>query len=150
MIRLAVRAAIVHQGRLLLVNAYPPGGPVLWVLPGGGVERGESLTAALMREVFEETGLSIRPGAPVLVNEFHDPDTGFHQVEIAFHATLAAAGAVPPSFTGWTDRAGVVNRHKWVDQSEISALCHKPDRLAQAVWGRAEGAVYDPLEPILK
>ena len=55
-IRLAVRALILHQDRLLLVNAYPNGESDLWCAPGGGAEPGTSLTDNLAREVWEETG----------------------------------------------------------------------------------------------
>ena len=41
--RLAVRAVLVHEGRLLLVNAYPDGKSDLMCAPGGGVERGSAL-----------------------------------------------------------------------------------------------------------
>ncbi|MEM1021733.1 MAG: NUDIX domain-containing protein, partial [Pseudomonadota bacterium] len=71
--RLAVRALILHQNRLLLVNAWGGGVSDLWTAPGGGVERGASLPENLAREVHEETGLEIDVGAPCLVNEFHDP-----------------------------------------------------------------------------
>ena len=86
--RLAVRAIIMHQDRLLLVNAWPTGKSDLMCAPGGGVERGSSLPANLIREVYEETGLHITVDAPCLVNEFHDPDGNFHQVDVYFHCTL--------------------------------------------------------------
>ena len=47
--RLAVRAAILHSGRLLVVNAYPGQRSDLWCLPGGGVEPGQSLPENLIR-----------------------------------------------------------------------------------------------------
>jgi 8-oxo-dGTP diphosphatase len=53
-----------------------------WCVPGGGAEPGESLTAALRREVREETGVEIRLGALEAVTEqafVHDGDrVSFH------------------------------------------------------------------------
>lgn len=141
--RLAVRAAILHQGRVLLVNAYPGQQSDLWALPGGGVEPGQSLPENLRREVAEETGLTIIVGAPFLVNEFHDPASGFHQVELFFRASLTGGDAVRLD-----DPEGVVNRFRWVSRSELAGLRHKPDSLAGAVWGDAV-AIYDPLERIV-
>ena len=57
--RLATRALILHQDRLLLVNAYPGGRSDLWAAPGGGVHSGTSLPENLAREVYEETGWKI-------------------------------------------------------------------------------------------
>ena len=96
-----------------------------------------------MREVAEETGLLISVGAPFLVNEFHDPARGFHQVEIHFRATLVATDEV-----SLTDPEGVVNRFRWAAQHELAALRHKPDSLAAAIWTPA-AAHYDPLETIV-
>ena len=141
--RLAVRAAILHAGRLLVVNAYPGRRSDLWCLPGGGVELGQSLPQNLIREVAEETGLAISVGAPVLVNEFHDPNSGFHQVELIFRAALAGADAITLA-----DPEGVVNRFRWVARAELTGLRHKPDGLGAAVWGEA-AAIYDPLEIIV-
>jgi 8-oxo-dGTP pyrophosphatase MutT (NUDIX family) len=89
--RLAARALILHQDRLLLVNAYPGARLGLWCAPGGGCEAGQSLPENLAREVHEETGLRITVGPPALVNEFHDPDSGFHQIDLFFRCTIAAA-----------------------------------------------------------
>ena len=71
--RIATRALILHEDRLLLVNAYPGARSDLWCAPGGGVESGTSLPVNLAREVHEETGLSVTVGLPALINEFHDP-----------------------------------------------------------------------------
>lgn len=141
--RLAVRAAILHRGRLLVVNAYPGQQSDLWALPGGGVEPGQSLPQNLIREVAEETGLAITIGAPFLVNEFHDPDSGFHQVDLFFRAVLTGDATVRLD-----DPEGVVNRARWVSRDELAGLRHKPDSLGDAVWGDA-AAIYDPLERIV-
>jgi 8-oxo-dGTP diphosphatase len=141
--RLAVRALILQEGRLLLVNAYPGGQSDLWCAPGGGVNRGTSLPDNLMREVHEETGLSVAVGAPVLVNEFHDPATGFHQVEVFFRCTILAGGVDD----GWRDPEGVVNRRRFFAREEMAHIRFKPGLLPDAAWG--DGMLYDPLERIV-
>jgi ADP-ribose pyrophosphatase YjhB (NUDIX family) len=143
--RLAVRAVILRDDRLLLVNAWK-GTATLWCAPGGGVELHQALDQALMREVHEETGLSVAVGKPCLVNEFHDPRGDFHQVDIYFRCTLT--GGDPDGL--WTDPEGVVTHRRWVTRSEMSRLRVKPDSLAAVAWGDADAPGYDPLEPILR
>ncbi|MEZ5911792.1 MAG: NUDIX hydrolase [Paracoccaceae bacterium] len=113
--RLAARAIVLHENRLLMVNAYRDHRLELWCAPGGGVEKGQSLPANLAREVHEECGLSVTVGAPCLINEFHDPDTGFHQVDIYFRCALTGG-----DLNGdWTDPEGIVNRRRWFSRAEL-------------------------------
>src|SRR5271169_6823498 len=58
---LAVSAAIFRDGRVLIVRRAQPPAHGLYTLPGGGVELGETLVEAVIREVHEETGLEIEP-----------------------------------------------------------------------------------------
>lgn len=141
--RLAVRALILDGDRLLLVNAYPGGTSDLWCAPGGGVDAGSSLPENLIREVWEETGLSVEVGAPCLVNEFHDPKSGFHQVEVFFRCTIATGQVTD----GWRDPEGVVTERRFFSRDEVAAIRVKPDSLAEAVWG--QGILYDALEVIV-
>ena len=60
---LAVSAAIVRDGHVLLVQRARPPANGLYSLPGGVVEVGETLTEAVVREVQEETSLVIEPVA---------------------------------------------------------------------------------------
>jgi 8-oxo-dGTP diphosphatase len=53
------------RGRLLLVQRANEPGRGLWSIPGGRVEPGEDDAAALVREMAEETGLLVQPGALV-------------------------------------------------------------------------------------
>jgi 8-oxo-dGTP diphosphatase len=141
--RLSVRAVIVREGRLLIVNAYPGQQSDLWCAPGGGVEAHASLPDNLKREVHEETGMQVVVGGLAGVNEFHAPDSSFHQVDLFFHAE--AEGDVLP---GWEDPEGIVNRWAWVTEDALRARRHKPDSLARMAFGG--GVVpYDPLEVIV-
>jgi 8-oxo-dGTP diphosphatase len=149
-IRIAARALILHDDRLLLVNAYPTGKSDLWCAPGGGADAGASLPANLMREVAEETGLTVAVGTPALINEFHDPATGFHQVDIFFRATILA-GAISPE---WRDPEGVVTLRRFFSRAELDSgrFRFKPDSLAGVAWGDFGGGAltYDPLEVIVR
>ena len=58
---LAVSAAIFRDGKVLIVRRARPPAHGLYTLPGGGVELGETLEQAVIREVREETALEIEP-----------------------------------------------------------------------------------------
>lgn len=141
--RIAARALILHQDRLLLVNAYGGGKSDLWCAPGGGVEPHASLPDNLMREVYEETGLSIAVGKPVLVNEFHAPEHGFHQIEVFFRCTITG-GTIDPA---WQDPEGIVTSRAFFSRDDLARIRVKPDSIARAAWG--ETMLYDPLERIV-
>lgn len=59
--------AIIHDadGRLLLIRRAHEPSAGLWSVPGGRVEDGESDAEAVVRELREETGLLVEPGALV-------------------------------------------------------------------------------------
>src|SRR5262249_53330879 len=58
---LAVSAAIIKDDRILIVRRARSPAEGLFTLPGGAVETGELLEEAVVREVQEETGLTIDP-----------------------------------------------------------------------------------------
>jgi ADP-ribose pyrophosphatase YjhB (NUDIX family) len=63
----AVGAVIIDGARVLLIKRANEPSKGEWSLPGGAVEVGESLAAALAREVREETCLDVTVGPVVEV-----------------------------------------------------------------------------------
>jgi 8-oxo-dGTP pyrophosphatase MutT (NUDIX family) len=53
------RVLIVSEGQALVVKGWLGSGK--WVLPGGGLHRGEDAKAGALRELYEETGLRLQP-----------------------------------------------------------------------------------------
>jgi 8-oxo-dGTP pyrophosphatase MutT (NUDIX family) len=69
---IATVGALIHDGngRVLMVRTHKWGDR--WGIPGGKIERGESSTAALEREILEETGLALRDIQFALVQDCID------------------------------------------------------------------------------
>ena len=91
---LAVSAAVVRDGHVLIVRRtrQPAGG--IYTLPGGVVEAGETLFEAVVREVQEETGLEIAPvalaGFREMITRDGDGKVSRHFVILPFAARWVA------------------------------------------------------------
>lgn len=86
-----------------IIIEYPDGEIVLvkrdyepfrghWALPGGGVEIGETVEQAAIREAEEETSVIIRLNRIVGVYSDPDRDPRGHTVSIVYHATPVGGG----------------------------------------------------------
>jgi mutator protein MutT len=80
-----VGAVVFKSGEVLLVRRGQEPAINSWSLPGGLVELGETMEAAIKRELAEETGISVRllGVAAVLERIFPDPEG-----RIAYHYVL--------------------------------------------------------------
>lgn len=86
-----VTGVVIEDDRILLLDQDTDTGRN-WSLPGGKVEEGEPLAAALVREMREETGLDVEPGRLLYVCD-HLPGDGTHVVHLTFEARIAGGTA---------------------------------------------------------
>lgn len=110
-------AAIVfdEDGRVLVIERGRPPGVGLWSVPGGRLELGEPIAAAVAREVAEETGLTVEVGPLVEVVERVTPTAGgtYHYV-ILDHLAYLRGGALAAGDD--------VTAVRFVDDAELRAL----------------------------
>lgn len=145
-VRIATRAIIVQENRVLLVNAWGGGVSDLWCAPGGGVEPHASLPDNLIREVFEETGLTVSVGQVCLINEFHAPAKDFHQIDVYFRCQITA-GELDET---WRDPEGIVTQRRFFSRAEMEVIRYKPDSLPDVTFSPGTAISYDALEPLIR
>lgn len=80
----AVYVLLCRGNKVLMVNNIGAG----WSLPGGTVEKGETLEQAVIRETKEETGLTVKVGDVVATNEVFFKDKSQHVLFITFNGTI--------------------------------------------------------------
>jgi ADP-ribose pyrophosphatase YjhB (NUDIX family) len=116
-------AGVVLAGeRVLLVRRANPPSQGLWSLPGGAVELGEGLAAALVREVREETGLTVRVGPLVEVVERVQAD-GEGAVEYHYVLLDYLCAAEPAQPRAGDDAAEA----RWVELARLGEAGLTPD-----------------------
>jgi len=118
---LAVSAAIVRDGKILVVRRARPPAHGLYSLPGGVVEIGETLAQALVREIGEETSLAIDP---VGLAGFRETIVRDPQDRVERHFVILCFAA------RWTAGEPVLNEElseaRWLDPAELARLPTTP------------------------
>lgn len=85
-IRIRAAGILVKEGQILLVR-HEKNGKSYWLIPGGGVDFGESAEEALIREYREEVGLPIKVGPLVLVHDSIPPNRHRQVLNLYFMVT---------------------------------------------------------------
>ena len=141
--RIRVSAILRREGRILLCRHEKPGRGEYWLLPGGGVNAGETLVEALYRELAEECGIedALPVEGPVAVVESISPDRTVptkHVVHIIFAGYLQGR-----SLEAVTSQDAAVRGHRLFAADEFSGLpLHPPIQRFLARWRPGDPVVY--------
>ena len=137
-------AILRWRGRILLIR-HQKGSREIWLLPGGGVQTGESLIRALRRELWEETGLfpesaEVPLEGPVAIVESISPGADpfrKHVVHVMFAADVSG------SLEDVSSQDDAVRGHRAFLVSELDGIdMHPPIQRFLQRWRPGDPAVY--------
>jgi 8-oxo-dGTP diphosphatase len=140
--RIRVSAILRWRGRVLLCR-HEKAGREYWLLPGGGVNSGESLVNALHRELAEEIGIDdeLPVEGPVAIVDSISPARSFaakHVVHIIFAGDLGGR-----SLERVTSKDAAVRGHRLFGVSDLDAVVlHPPIQRFLRRWEPGDPAVY--------
>jgi ADP-ribose pyrophosphatase YjhB (NUDIX family) len=139
--RIRVSVVLRRENRILLVRQEKPGREY-WLLPGGGVNAGESLVDALFRELAEELGLDedLPFEGPVAIADSIAPPgaPAKHVVHIVFAAQLGGR-----SLERVISSDPAVRNHRLFDLDELHGIAlHPPIQRFLARWQPGDPVVY--------
>ncbi len=83
-------SGLMMDGDTVLMVCHKKHDSTYWLLPGGGVNFGESLADAVKREFREEVGITVDVGDVIFVSDAISPSGKRHIVNIAFFCTFVA------------------------------------------------------------
>jgi 8-oxo-dGTP diphosphatase len=140
--RIRVSAVLRWKGRMLLCRHEKPG-KEYWLLPGGGVNSGESLVDALQRELGEEIGIAdeLPVEGPVAIVDSIAPERSFapkHVVHIIFAGDLGGR-----SLEAVTSQDAAVRGHRLFSVAELeTVVLHPPIQRFLQRWQPGDPVVY--------
>ncbi|HVC03394.1 MAG TPA: NUDIX hydrolase [Candidatus Acidoferrales bacterium] len=137
-IRIRCAVLIWRDGEVLLVR-HEKGGHSYWLVPGGGVDPGETLVEAGARELREETGYNVEVGRLVALCEAIDPNPGGRHIVNTVYSGTIRNGELA---VGANDKA--LRDARWLPVAELATLEMYPPigaELLAVIRENGEGAV---------
>lgn len=135
--RIRVAGIVTKRDKILLVK-HVRNNQAYYLLPGGGLEWGETCQEGLAREFEEELSLGVRVGDLICVNESIEPHGKRHILNLSFRARIISG-------TLQVNQDRRLKGACWVDRNELMELTFYPEirKTVLKAWDKKfkEGAV---------
>jgi len=127
--KIGIRPAtiVIKDEKVLLVSSKYKD-EEFYLFPGGGMEFGETIEEAVVRETFEETGVKVKIKDLFHVNEYiYADDWNKRSISMFFIAEVVEI--LEPT----TDDEGKIKEVKWVKLSKLDNYNIKPKRIVEMI-----------------
>ncbi|MDF2587614.1 MAG: hydrolase [Anaerocolumna sp.] len=129
-IRVNARGIVIHNNKILL-NQFGDGN--YYNIPGGGIESGETVKQAVVREIYEETGLNVTVGDLIYVLEYEPNNCNFiygerPSISLVFRCYLNGTDELTkPSIPDVNpNNHDMISEPKWVDITNLKNINYIP------------------------
>ena len=129
-IRVSARGIVINNDKILL-NEF--GGGEYYNIPGGGVEPGETVKQAVVRELLEEAGLNVTVGDFIFALEYEPNNCNFiygktPQISLVFRCYLNGEDKIKPPSIPDIDPGNpeISSEAKWVEISDLEDINYVP------------------------
>lgn len=129
-IRVSARGIVIHNNKILL-NKF--GNGEYYNIPGGGVEPGETVKQAVVREIFEESGLNVTVGDLIYILEYEPNKCNFiygevPHISLVFRCFLNGTDeTTKPSVPDINpNNKEITSEPKWIEISNLKDINYLP------------------------
>jgi 8-oxo-dGTP diphosphatase len=126
--RISSGAIVIENGRVLLVRYVDRQGKTFLVGPGGGALTDEGIDQAVVREVREETGLEIKPGKILFVEDLISSQ--YRGIKV-WHLCSVIGGRLAK--TAGAAEEGIIDAG-WYSREQLQGELVYPSELMRSNW----------------
>jgi 8-oxo-dGTP diphosphatase len=147
-VRIRSSAVVIHDGNILL-NCF--GGGLYYSFPGGGVEEHETSLEAVVREVYEESGLVVEVERHLFTHEYEPCHCGYrggnqHSFGPFFRCKVIGSTEItPPSVPDTNPDDPTITSHAvWIAVSDLHKTPFVPRTIYRSLMKYIKTGVFEP------
>lgn len=133
--RVRVAVVLVQDDKILLVR-HRKGDNAYWLVPGGGLDFGETIYECAKRELHEETGLDIEADRLLYLSEAINPEGTRHILNLYVMGRVLGGELHPPP-------DDVIDEIGWIPFTELAAMTLYPAIAEHLIASHAEGFAHE-------